>query len=62
MLNGIAGAWLDYDEGNFLANGHPGMQVIGAFNHIETPQDATAERPKTSPSDLLLRPRGTILP
>lgn len=28
MLNGIAGAWLDYDEGNFLANGHPGMQVI----------------------------------
>ena len=28
MLNGIAGAWLDYDEGNFLANGHPGIQVI----------------------------------
>jgi 2-methylcitrate dehydratase PrpD len=30
MLNGIAGAWLDYDEGNFLANGHPGMQVLPA--------------------------------
>ena len=30
MLNGIAGAWLDYDEGNFLANGHPGVQVIPA--------------------------------
>jgi len=30
MLNGVAGAWLDYDEGNFLANGHPGMQVIPA--------------------------------
>jgi 2-methylcitrate dehydratase PrpD len=30
MLNGIAGAWLDFDEGNFLANGHPGMQVIPA--------------------------------
>ncbi|MFM7343570.1 MAG: MmgE/PrpD family protein, partial [Betaproteobacteria bacterium] len=30
MLNGIAGAWLDYDEGNFLANGHPGIQVIPA--------------------------------
>lgn len=30
MLNGIAGAWLDYDEGNFPANGHPGMQVIPA--------------------------------
>jgi len=30
MLNGVAGAWLDYDEGNFLANGHPGMQVLPA--------------------------------
>ncbi len=30
MLNGMAGAWLDYDEGNFLANGHPGIQVIPA--------------------------------
>jgi len=30
MLNGIAGAWLDFDEGNFLANGHPGIQVIPA--------------------------------
>ncbi len=30
MLNGIAGAWFDFDEGNFLANGHPGMQVIPA--------------------------------
>jgi 2-methylcitrate dehydratase PrpD len=28
LLNGIAGAWLDFDEGNFLANGHPGIQVI----------------------------------
>ena len=30
LLNGIAGAWLDFDEGNFLANGHPGIQVIPA--------------------------------
>lgn len=30
MLNGIAGAWLDFDEGNTLANGHPGVQVIPA--------------------------------
>lgn len=30
MLNGLAGAWLDFDEGNFLANGHPGIQVIPA--------------------------------
>ncbi|MBL8381264.1 MAG: MmgE/PrpD family protein, partial [Burkholderiales bacterium] len=28
MLNGIAGAWLDFDEGNTLANGHPGAQVL----------------------------------
>ncbi len=28
LLNGVAGAWLDFDEGNFLANGHPGIQVI----------------------------------
>jgi 2-methylcitrate dehydratase PrpD len=30
MLNGIAGAWHDFDEGNFAANGHPGIQVIPA--------------------------------
>ena len=30
LLNGTAGAWLDYDEGNTLANGHPGIQVIPA--------------------------------
>ena len=30
LLNGLAGAWLDFDEGNFLANGHPGIQVIPA--------------------------------
>ena len=30
LLNGSAGAWLDYDEGNTLANGHPGIQVIPA--------------------------------
>ena len=30
MLNGIAGAWLDFDEGNTRANGHPGIQVLPA--------------------------------
>lgn len=30
LLNGTAGAWLDFDEGNTLANGHPGVQVIPA--------------------------------
>lgn len=29
-LNGIAGAWHDFDEGNTLANGHPGIQVLPA--------------------------------
>jgi len=28
LLNGIAGAWHDFDEGNTLANGHPGIQVL----------------------------------
>jgi len=28
MLNGIAGAWHDFDEGNFEANSHPGITVI----------------------------------
>jgi 2-methylcitrate dehydratase PrpD len=28
MLNGVAGAWHDFDEGNTLANGHPGIQVL----------------------------------
>ena len=30
LLNGIAGAWHDFDEGNTLANGHPGIQVLPA--------------------------------
>jgi len=28
LLNGVAGAWHDFDEGNTLANGHPGIQVL----------------------------------
>lgn len=46
LLNGIAGAWLDYDEGNFLANGHPGVQVIPAAL-------AVAQETGASGSDLL---------
>lgn len=46
MLNGVAGAWFDYDEGNFLANGHPGIQVIPAAL-------ATAQMHRASGADLL---------
>ena len=28
LLNGTAGVWLDYDEGNLFMRGHPGIQLI----------------------------------
>ncbi len=28
LLNGTAGTWIDMNEGNLYANGHPGIQVI----------------------------------
>src|SRR5688572_32498831 len=28
LLNGTAGTWIDMNEGNLHANGHPGIQVI----------------------------------
>src|SRR5687767_7221034 len=30
LLNGTAGAWLELDEGNLFAKGHPGIQVVPA--------------------------------
>ena len=30
QLNGTAGTWLELDEGNLFANGHPGIQVVPA--------------------------------
>ncbi|MBI3067503.1 MAG: MmgE/PrpD family protein [Betaproteobacteria bacterium] len=30
LLNGTAGTWLDLDEGNTYAKGHPGIQVVPA--------------------------------
>jgi 2-methylcitrate dehydratase PrpD len=30
LLNGTAGTWLELDEGNLLAKGHPGIQVVPA--------------------------------
>ena len=30
LLNGTAGTWLELDEGNLFAGGHPGIQVVPA--------------------------------
>lgn len=30
LLNGTAGTWLELDEGNLFAKGHPGIQVVPA--------------------------------
>src|SRR6476660_1872717 len=30
LLNGTAGTWLELDEGNLFARGHPGIQVVPA--------------------------------
>ena len=30
LLNGTAGVWQDYDEGNLFMRGHPGVQLIPA--------------------------------
>lgn len=30
LLNGMAGTWLELDEGNLFAKGHPGIQVVPA--------------------------------
>src|SRR5258707_14362829 len=30
LLNGTAGTWLELDEGNLYAKGHPGIQVVPA--------------------------------
>jgi len=30
LLNGTAGTWLELDEGNLFASGHPGIQVVPA--------------------------------
>jgi 2-methylcitrate dehydratase PrpD len=43
MLNGIAGAWHDFDEGNFAANGHPGIQVIPAALATAQAQHASGQ-------------------
>ncbi|HEV7799638.1 MAG TPA: MmgE/PrpD family protein, partial [Burkholderiales bacterium] len=47
LLNGTAGTWLELDEGNLFAKGHPGIQVVPAA--LAAAQDIGA-----SGADLLL--------
>ncbi len=46
LLNGTAGTWLELDEGNLFAKGHPGIQVVPAAI-------ATAQETGASGADLL---------
>ena len=46
LLNGTAGTWLELDEGNLFAKGHPGIQVVPAAVAI-------AQELKSSGADLL---------
>ncbi len=47
LLNGTAGTWLEQDEGNIYAKGHPGIQVVPAAV-------ALAQETGASGADLLL--------
>jgi 2-methylcitrate dehydratase PrpD len=47
LLNGTAGTWLELDEGNLFAKGHPGIQVVPAAL-------ALAQETRASGADLLL--------
>lgn len=47
LLNGTAGTWLELDEGNLFAKGHPGIQVVPAAV-------ATAQELGARGADLLL--------
>ena len=47
LLNGTAGTWLELDEGNLFAKGHPGIQVVPAAI-------ALAQETGASGADLLL--------
>jgi len=47
LLNGTAGTWLELDEGNLFAKGHPGIQVVPAAI-------ALAQEGRVSGADLLL--------
>ncbi len=47
LINGTAGTWLELDEGNLFAKGHPGIQVVPAAV-------ALAQELEVTGSDLLL--------
>jgi len=47
LLNGTAGTWLELDEGNLFAKGHPGIQVVPA-------SVATAQELNASGAEVLL--------
>jgi len=47
LLNGTAGTWLELDEGNLFAKGHPGIQVVPAAV-------ALSQELEVSGADLLL--------
>lgn len=47
LLNGTAGTWLELDEGNLFAKGHPGIQVVPAAVALAQEIDASG-------ADLLL--------
>src|SRR5205085_7531272 len=40
LLNGTAGTWLELDEGNLFAKGHPGIQVVPAAVALAQELDA----------------------
>jgi 2-methylcitrate dehydratase PrpD len=41
LLNGTAGTWLELDEGNLFAKGHPGIQVVPAALAVAQESAAT---------------------
>src|SRR5688572_13668385 len=41
LLNGTAGTWLELDEGNLFAKGHPGIQVVPAAVALAQQTDAS---------------------
>jgi 2-methylcitrate dehydratase PrpD len=43
LLNGTAGTWLELDEGNLFAKGHPGIQVVPAAVALAQEKDASGE-------------------
>jgi 2-methylcitrate dehydratase PrpD len=47
LLNGTAGTWLELDEGNLFAKGHPGIQVVPAAVAVAQASDVAG-------ADLLL--------